>query len=181
MVSIGGNHDFRNGKFIRVSEYLLYPQIDPRYNTGVNIALLKLEHAPKGYNPIRVQYTDRNYDGETVTIYGWEGERVGKNLSDNLRVLRLKVVTSNTNGFCDGDNLCIDLDANNQFSFILNNGGPMTMEINGVETLIGIAHTSQRIHLQKNGISQKFYYSVYIKLSYQPYANWIENTIRKSK
>ncbi|XP_044739812.1 granzyme K-like [Chrysoperla carnea] len=143
-VSIGDNY-FGNGEFVEVDEYFFFSRTNRDEH---DIALLKLAHVPKKtIKPKTVQYKDMNYEGKNATIYGWG--LTDPNDPDsgvfNLRMVRV-TLTSYIKGIrvCKKNEICFNPVENNKKDMAEgDSGGPMTLVINGVETLIGVAHAEK--------------------------------------
>ncbi|XP_044739811.1 chymotrypsin-like [Chrysoperla carnea] len=187
-VSIG-EHNYLKGEIIKVTNFFFYSKANVNDN---DIALLKLEHTPKIDASIPVQYNDNvNYEGENATLYGWGvtnlDDQDGSSSVEHLRMVRVGLSSRIIEGFehltewCK-DKICFkSKDNQNKDIGFGDSGGPMTLMIGGVETLVGVAHGQSSIKLidDQKRVKKSEKISSFVRTSYQPYANWIKRTITK--
>ncbi|XP_044726854.1 kallikrein-7-like [Chrysoperla carnea] len=167
-VSLGSNA-WTSGQFIKVVQHFFYSKENHIDN---DLALLLLEEKPKDVDPIPIRLHDyENYGGELATIYGW-GRTDPKvdSVEINLRETKVKLNDENE---CPQDVVCFDPTKTNTNSCVGDSGGPMTIEILGVETLIGVTHVGSVV----NGVECSGTFSSYTKTFYKPYAKWIAKTM----
>ncbi|XP_044736995.1 coagulation factor XI-like [Chrysoperla carnea] len=140
---IVGNNYWPGGQFIPVTDHYFYS--DQSYIDD-DIAMLKLEHAPKDIDPIPTQFDSLDpstYDGKKAHILGWGLTDPTKD--ETITQLRETYVKLYTEG-CEENVLCFNPKDTNTNSCEGDSGGPMTMMLNEVETMVGVTHVGQVIN-----------------------------------
>lgn len=167
---IVGNNYWPSGQFISVTDHYFYSEDS---YVDDDIAMLKLANAPDGIDPIPTQFDDLDtseYDGQMAHILGWGLTDPTKDTTvTQLRETYVKLYTEG----CEDNVLCFNPKDTDTNSCEGDSGGPMTLMLNGEETMVGVTHVGQVI--DKVPCSGSF--SSYTKTFYQPYAEWIQNII----